>query len=43
MLRHHLAFAIFAVAACSSPTGPDNDVASQLHGRLAGTVTIGPN
>jgi len=38
--------AAFLIAACHSPTSP-NDVSSgvttQPHGRLAGTVTIGPN
>ena len=31
------------VAGCSSPTSPNNAAVSQSHGRLAGTVTIGPN
>lgn len=31
------------VAACNSPTSPNDDPAAQVHGRLAGTVTIGPN
>ena len=31
------------VSACHSPTSPNDDPASQPHGRLAGTVTIGPS
>lgn len=37
-----LAFAAAAVA-CHSPTSPADDLTSQPHGRLSGTVTIGPN
>ena len=32
-----------ALAACHSPTSPNDGLSSQPHGRLAGTVTIGPN
>ena len=34
---------IVALAACHSPSDPNDDLASQPHGRLSGTVTIGPN
>jgi hypothetical protein len=30
-------------ATCHSPTSPNDDLSSQPHGRLAGTVSIGPN
>jgi len=36
-------FLALIVAGCSSPTSPNNAAVSQSHGRLAGTVTIGPN
>jgi hypothetical protein len=36
------AFALL-VAACHNPTDPSDDLSSQPHGRLAGTVSIGPN
>src|SRR5436305_8141697 len=38
--RHFLL--VLALVSCHSPTSPDT-VTSQPHGRLAGTVTIGPN
>jgi hypothetical protein len=39
----YLLLALF-VAACHSPTSPNDEaVTEQPHGRLAGTVTIGPN
>jgi hypothetical protein len=41
MLRYLLVGLI--VAACSSPTSPNDAPVSETHGRLAGTVTIGPN
>jgi hypothetical protein len=43
-LRRHLIAALLFAAACNSPTGPAAlDTGSQPRGRLAGTVTIGPN
>ena len=41
LLSRHLLL-VLALVSCHSPTSPDN-VASQPHGRLAGTVTISPN
>src|SRR6266550_3065282 len=41
LVSRHLLL-ILALVSCHSPTSP-GDVASQPHGRLAGTVTIGPN
>jgi hypothetical protein len=34
---------LFAAAACHSPTSPNDQLVEQPHGRLAGTVTVGPN
>jgi hypothetical protein len=34
---------LIAAAACHSPTSPNEALTEQPHGRLAGTVTIGPN
>lgn len=43
--RHQLLLALFGVVAvaCHSPTSPNDDITSQPHGRLSGTVKIGPN
>jgi|SRR5689334_9468324 len=43
MLRLHYLLLALIVVACHSPTSPNDDPASEPHGRLAGTVTIGPN
>src|ERR1041385_4041988 len=44
MRRITLVALLVAAAACNSPTAPDNQPSTvQPHGRLAGTVTIGPN
>ena len=43
LLRRLAAAALIAAAACHSPTSPTDGVAPQAFGRLAGTVTIGPN
>ena len=43
-MRHYLLVAAFALAACHSPTHPfDDGIGAAPQGRLAGTVTIGPN
>ena len=34
---------ILFIAACHSPTSPNDELVAQPHGRLAGTVSIGPN
>ena len=41
--RYLLLVLCAALIGCSSPTSPDDPVTSQPHGRLTGTVTIGPN
>jgi len=42
--RRYLAAALVALlTGCHSPTSPNDDLASQPHGRLSGTVKIGPN
>src|SRR5947209_20423601 len=44
MRRIAIAVLLVAAAACHSPTAPDNQPSTaQPHGRLSGTVTIGPN
>jgi hypothetical protein len=34
---------LIAAGSCHSPTSPNDALGDQPHGRLAGTVTIGPN
>jgi hypothetical protein len=41
--RYLLLVLCAALIGCNSPTSPDDPVTSQPHGRLTGTVTIGPN
>ena len=44
MLRPIAFAALIAAAACHSPTSPNDQIASsESHGRLSGTVSIGPN
>lgn len=42
-MRRIACLLLIAAAACHSPTSPNDDLAQQPHGRLAGIVTIGPN
>jgi hypothetical protein len=42
-MRRLAFFLLITAAACHSPTSPNDMLVEQPHGRLAGTVTIGPN
>lgn len=43
-IRRYLILALSAaLIGCNSPTSPNDAVTDQPHGRLTGTVTIGPN